>query len=190
MAEFKSHMMNEFEMSDMGLLHYFLGLEVQQVDDGIFLSQRKYAKDLFHKFGMLSCKPAVTPMNVNEKLQLNDGVEMVDVRKFRSLVRGLIYLTHSWLDIAYSVSLISRFMQNLSKLHFGVAKRVLRYVSGTIDYGIWYSNVSNFRLCGFTDNDWASSLDDRRSVSTNVFNFTTALSSSKAEYVAATSAAC
>lgn len=81
-------------------------------------------------------------------------------------------------------------MQNLSKLHFGVAKRVLRYVSGTIDYGIWYSNVSNFRLCGFTDNDWASSLDDRRSVSTNVFNFTTALSSSKAEYVAATSAAC
>ncbi|KDP42370.1 hypothetical protein JCGZ_01946 [Jatropha curcas] len=94
-------------------------------------------------------------------------------------------------------------MQHPSKLHFGVVKRVLRYVAGTIDYGICYSNASNFRLCGCTDRDWASSLDDRRSVSTNVFSFglgavtwsskkqaTTALSSSEAEYVAATSVAC
>jgi len=64
----KSQMMNEFEMSDMGLLHYFLGLQVHQTEEGIFLSQRKYARDLLNKFGMLNCKPAATPMNISEKL--------------------------------------------------------------------------------------------------------------------------
>lgn len=67
-AEFKSHMKNEFEMSDMGSLHFFLGFEVHQVEGGIFISQRKYAKDLLNKFDMLNCKPATTPMNMNEKL--------------------------------------------------------------------------------------------------------------------------
>ncbi|CAL5340443.1 unnamed protein product [Camellia sinensis] len=202
-AEFKSRMMHEFEMSDMGLLHYFLGLEVQQAEDGIFISQRKYAKDLLNKFGMLNCKPATTPMNINEKLQCEDGAEMADASRFRSLVGGLIYLTHTRPDIAFSVGMISRFMQHPSKLHFGAAKRVLRYIAGTMDYGIWYSKVFNFKLCGFTDSDWASSLDDRRSISANVFTLgsgvitwsskkqaTVALSSSEAEYVAATSAAC
>ncbi|CAL5390436.1 unnamed protein product [Camellia sinensis] len=202
-AEFKSRMMHEFEMSDMGLLHYFLGLEVQQAEDGIFISQRKYAKDLLNKFGMLNCKPATTPMNINEKLQCEDGAEMADASRFRSLVGGLIYLTHTRPDIAFSVGMISRFMQHPSKLHFGAAKRVLRYIAGTMDYGIWYAKVFNFKLCGFTDSNWASSLDDRRSISANVFTLgsgvitwsskkqaTVALSSSEAEYVAATSAAC
>ncbi|CAL5412844.1 unnamed protein product [Camellia sinensis] len=202
-AEFKSRMMHEFEMSDMGLLHYFLGLEVQQAEDGIFISQRKYAKDLLNKFGMLNCKPATTPMNINEKLQCEDGAEMADASRFRSLVGGLIHLTHTRPDIAFSVGMISRFMQHPSKLHFGAAKRVLRYIAGTMDYGIWYAKVFNFKLCGFTDSDWASSLDDRRSISANVFTLgsgvitwsskkqaTVALSSSEAEYVAATSAAC
>ncbi|KAJ7971970.1 Retrovirus-related Pol polyprotein from transposon TNT 1-94 [Quillaja saponaria] len=94
-------------------------------------------------------------------------------------------------------------MQYPSKLHFRAAKQVVRYITGTIDYGIWYSKVSNFRLCGFTNRDWANSLDDRQSISANVFNLgsrvitwsskkqaTATLSSSEAEYVVATSAAC
>ncbi|KAA0054938.1 Retrovirus-related Pol polyprotein from transposon TNT 1-94 [Cucumis melo var. makuwa] len=89
---------------------------------------------------MINCKPATTPMNVNEKLQQNDGAEMA----------------------------------NAQRDHFGAAKRVMRYIGGTIEYGIWYYKVSDFKLCGFTDSDWASSLDDKR----------------KAEYAAATSAAC
>ncbi|XP_049387663.1 uncharacterized mitochondrial protein AtMg00810-like, partial [Solanum stenotomum] len=113
--EFKSQMKNEFEMSDIGLLHYFLGLEVHQAEDGIFLSQRKYARDLLIKFGLLNCKPATTPMNVGEKLQLNDRAEIDDARSFRSLVGGLIYLTHSRPDIAFSVGVVSRFMQQPSK---------------------------------------------------------------------------
>ncbi|XP_052172111.1 uncharacterized mitochondrial protein AtMg00810-like [Diospyros lotus] len=107
--EFKSQMMNEFEMSDMGLLHYFLGLEVHQAEDGIFLSQRKYVRDLLSKFSMVNCKPPATPMNINEKLQHEDGVEMVDAKKFRSLVGGLIYLMRP--DLAFLVGVISRFMQ-------------------------------------------------------------------------------
>ncbi|XP_052478944.1 uncharacterized protein LOC105801393 [Gossypium raimondii] len=123
----------------MGLLHYFLGLKVHQAEDGIFISQGKYAKDLLSKFGRLNCKPAITPMNINEKLQQEDRGEMADAK----------------------------------------------------------------RLCGFTESDWASSLDDRRSVSANVFTLgsrvttwsskkqaTAALSTSEAEYIAATSAAC
>lgn len=201
--EFKSQIINEFEMSNMDLLHYLLGLEVHQAEDGIFISQRKYARDLLIKFGLLSCKPAATPTNVGEKLQLNDGAEMDDAITFRSLVGGLIYLTHTRPDIAFSVGVISRFMQQPSKVHFGAAKRVLRYIAGTMDYGIWYSQVSNFRLCGFTDSDYAGSLDDRRSISAHVFTLgsgvinwsskkqaTTTLSTSEAEYIAATSAAC
>ena len=120
--EFKSQMMNEFEMSDMGLLHYFLGLEIQQAEDGIFISQRKYARDILSKFGMLNCKPAATPMNINEKLQHENGEEMTNARRFRSLVGGLIYLTNSRPDIAFPVGAISRFMQQPSTEHYGAAK--------------------------------------------------------------------
>ncbi|XP_047259692.1 uncharacterized mitochondrial protein AtMg00810-like [Capsicum annuum] len=101
-------MMNEFEMSAMGLLHYFLGLEVHQDEDGIFLSQRKYDRDFLIKFSLLNCKPTTTPMKIGEKLQLNDRVEMDDARSFRSLVGGLIYLTHTQPDIAFFVGVISR----------------------------------------------------------------------------------
>ncbi|KAG6535405.1 hypothetical protein ZIOFF_000377 [Zingiber officinale] len=115
-----------FEMSDMGILHYFLGLEVKQGVDGIFISQRKYATDLLKRFNLFNCNPATTPMNINEKLQLEDGSEKANARNFRSL--------H----------------------HLGSAKRILRYVAGTMDYGIYYSKVSKFDLYEFTDSDWAN----------------------------------
>ncbi|XP_022157811.1 uncharacterized protein LOC111024427 [Momordica charantia] len=128
---------------------------------------------------------------------------MTDATKLRSLIGGLIYLTHTRPDIAFSVGVIFRFMQHPSNNHFGAAKRVLRYIAGKMKYGIWYSKVSNFKLCRFMDSDWASSLDDRRSVSANMFTVglgvitwsskkqaTTVLSSSEVEYVVATSAAC
>ncbi|KAL0541200.1 hypothetical protein IC582_021239 [Cucumis melo] len=134
-----------------------------------YFSQKKYVKDLLKKFGMINCKPETTPINVNEKLQQNDGAEMADAQRFKSLVGGLIYLTHTRLGISYSIGVISRFMQCPSRDHFGAAKRVMRYIVGTIEYGIWYFKVFYFKLCGFKDSDWASSLDDRRSVSTNFF---------------------
>ena len=201
--EFKSSMMSSFEMTDLGLLHYFLGLEILQDEAGVFIFQKKYAADLLKKFNMSNCKMVATPMNANQKLQQEDGAEGANQKQFRSLVGGLIYLTHTRPDISFSVGVVSRFMSNPSKQHYGVAKRILRYIAGTLNYGIWYTHVTNFRLVGFTDSDWASSLDDRRSTSGYVFGLgsgaitwnskkqaTAALSTAEAEYVAATTAAC
>lgn len=93
--EFKLGMMRSFEMIDLGLLHYFLGLEIKQSSDGVYVCQKKYSEDLLNRFHMMHCKPALTPINTNEKLQQDDGTEATYVRKYRSLVGRLIYLTHT-----------------------------------------------------------------------------------------------
>ncbi|KAL5827279.1 hypothetical protein ACOSQ3_019113 [Xanthoceras sorbifolium] len=119
---------------------------------------------------MFNCKVTTTPMNVNEKLKVEDDTRMADARSFRNLVGGLIYLTHTLPDIVFPVGVVSRFMQSPTKHHFGAAKRILRYVAGTINYGIWYTQVTDFKLFGFTDSDWAGSLDDKKSTSANIFS--------------------
>ena len=200
--EFKSCMMNKFEMSDLGLLQYFLGLEVLQKEDGIFVCQKKYAADLLKRFHTSNCEVEATPMNPNEKLQLKDGTRKADGRFFRSLVGGLNYLTHTRPDIAFPVSYVSRYMHSPTKQHLGAAKRILHYIAGTKNFGIWYTNVPDFKLVGFTDSDWAGCLDTRKSTSGSMFSLgsgavtwsskkqeTLALSSSEAEYAAVTSAA-
>ncbi|PKA46730.1 Retrovirus-related Pol polyprotein from transposon TNT 1-94 [Apostasia shenzhenica] len=203
MKEFKYKMMQEFEMTNLGSLHYFLGLQILQTSDGIFLSQEKYALNLLKRFNMKNCKTFSTPMNANEKLALTDGTAKTDEKVYRSLVGGLMYLTHTRPDILFSVSLISRFMHKPSVHHFGAARRILRYVRATTNYEIWYKQVSNFKLTCFTDSDWAGSIDDRKSTSDFLCNLgsgaiswsskkqgTTALSSSEAEYISACSTTC
>lgn len=201
--DFKEKMMSKFEMTDLGILHYFLGMEIIQDPYDIFLCQEKYAKDLLKRFHMSNCNPASTPMNTNERLVLDDGLEKADEKEFRSIVGGLIYLTHSRLDIMFAVSLISRFMHKPSRQHMGAAKRVLRYIRGTLSFGLRYQKVSNCKLISYTDSDWAGCAYDRKSTSgyahslgSGVISWaskkqqTIALSSSEAEYMAATSAAC
>ncbi|XP_048229252.1 uncharacterized protein LOC8272619 isoform X1 [Ricinus communis] len=138
MKTFKMSMMKAFDMTDLGSLHYFLGLEVVQNTGGIFLSQKKYVIDLLKRFGMLNCKASKTPLNLNNKLSLEDGVDKADVKLFRSMVGGLLYLTHTQPDLMFAVSLVSRFMHNPSKHHLGAAKQILRYVQGTLDLGILF----------------------------------------------------
>lgn len=197
--EFKASMMEKFEMTDLGLLQYFLGLEV---NDGIFLYQRKYAEDLLKKFSMEKCETVKTPMNPNEKLQKEDGTGKADEKLFRSLVGGLNYLTHTRPDIAHRVSVVSRYMHFPTKQQLGATKRILKYVAGSARFGILYEHVSEFKLVSYTDSDWAGSLDDRKSTSGSVFSLgsgaitwsskkqdTVALSSSEVEYVAAGAAA-
>ncbi|XP_039062084.1 uncharacterized mitochondrial protein AtMg00810-like [Hibiscus syriacus] len=134
---------------------------------------------------MTGCKIVATPMNLNEKLKNDDGTKATDARSFRSLVGGLVYLTNTLSDISFVVGVISMFMHCPSRYHFGAAKRVLQYIAGTLDFGLWYENISKFNLSGYTINDWAGCLEDRRSTSA-----ITPLSSSEAEYKAATSPAC
>ena len=201
--EFKRAMMSEFEMTDLGLMKYFLGIQVKQKPGEIFISQEKYTEDMLKRFHMASCKPIATPMALNEKLQQEDGAEKVDGKIYRSLVGSLIYLTHTRPDICHSVSLISRFMSEPSKLHFAAAKRILRYLQGTKQLGLRYKKEEGSKLIGYTDSDWAGSLDDRKSTSGYIFCLgtkpiswsskkqkTVALSSAEAEYIAATDAAC
>ncbi|PHT77951.1 hypothetical protein T459_16003 [Capsicum annuum] len=144
-------------------------------------------------------------MNINKKLQqVNKEEELIEAtRRFRSLVGGLIYLTHTRPNIAFSVGVASKFMQQPSKVHYGEAKRILWYIAGTLNFDIWYSSTNNFILCGYTDSDYEISLDDKQSVLANVFTLdsvvvtwsskkqaTITLSTSEDEYIAATSAAC
>ena len=195
---FKEEMMKKYEMSDLGLLHYFLGIEICQNEDGIFISQKKYAKTILKKFGMGGCKSVPTPLVVNEKLQNEDGSKEVDASIYRSLVGSLLYLTATRPDIMYAASLLSRFMHKPTQIQFGTAKRVLRYIQGSINFGIMFERNVVPKLFGFCDSDWGGSVDDSKSTSgyaftlgTGIFSWqskkqkTVALSTAEAEYVSA-----
>lgn len=121
-TKFKYQMKSDFEMTDLGLLTYFLGIEVTQDDNGVFISQRKYTQDLLKKYNMLSCKPSPTPMCTNEKFTRDNGSGDAEGEKYRCLMGKLIYLTHTRPDISYSVGVLSRFMNIPSRFHAGACK--------------------------------------------------------------------
>ncbi|XP_050888690.1 secreted RxLR effector protein 161-like [Lathyrus oleraceus] len=191
-------MMKKYEMSDLGLLHHFLGIEVYQDEYGVFICQKRYAENILKKFGMYDCKPIDIPLLVNEKLKKEDGGRLVDASVYRSLVGSLFYLTTSRLDLMCAASLLPRFMSKPSHLHLGAAKRVLRYVMGTMEHGIRFEKNSKLEAKGYYDSDCAGSIDDMKSTSVYVFNLgsgviswcskkqdTVAQSSTEADYLAA-----
>ena len=199
--EFKVEMLKVFEMTDLGLMSYFLGMEVKQDHDGVFISQKKYIKEILKKFLMENCKSTSTPMNQKEKFSKNDGAEKTDESQYRSLIGCLMYLTATRPDIMFAVSLLSRFMHCASEIHFQAAKRIVRYIKGTTNYGIRYTYCQNFKLLGYSDSDWAGSVDDMRSTTGFCFSFGSgvfswcskkqdviAQSTAEAEYAAATAA--
>eukprot|EP00253_Pinus_taeda_P002078 PITA_02078 len=201
--EIKQDLCRTFDMTDLGLLHYCLGIEVWQTENNIFLSQSKYAKNLVDRFRMQDCKPATTPMEPGLKLSAQSSSPPVDETLFRQLVGSLIYLTATRPDISFSVSYISRFMSAPKADHWIATKRVLRYVRGNSDYGLLYTRSSDPMLSGYTDSDWAGSVDDRKSTAGYVFNLgsgavtwtskkqqAVALSSTEAEYRGAVKASC
>ncbi|GKA18011.1 retrovirus-related pol polyprotein from transposon TNT 1-94 [Tanacetum coccineum] len=150
----------------------------EETKNGIFVSQEKYARDIMKQFNMEGCNTEEAPMNVHEKLVIDDGTGMADARKFRGLVgwqmqgsSEVIYLTHTRPDLAYAVGLVSRFMHCPSKQHYGATKRILRYIAGTTTYGIWYVRKEKFELVGYCDSDWAGAKDDMKSTSGNCFMF-------------------
>ncbi|RDX79371.1 Copia protein, partial [Mucuna pruriens] len=104
-----------------------------------------------------------TPMNKKEKFSKEDGADKVNEVHFRSLIGCLMYLTSIRPDILFPVSMLSRFMHCASELHLKAAKRVVRYIKGTVNYGVKYYQVRDFELLDFCDSDWASSFDDMKS---------------------------
>ncbi|KAM2687700.1 hypothetical protein EV2_010439 [Malus domestica] len=201
MEEFKAEMMCKYEMSDLGLLHHFLGMGVTQTEGSIFIHQKKYALTLLDKFGLKDCKPVSTQLVATDKLRREDGSEPADECEYRKIVGSLLYLTATRPDIMFSASVLARFMHKPTKKHYGAAKRVLRYIQGTIDFGIEYLNGKSALLIGYCDSDWSGSEEDMKSTSGYAFSFgsgafswasvkqhSVALSTAEAEYVSAAEA--
>lgn len=184
-------MEKEFEMTDLGEMKYFLRMEISQSNDGIFISQKKYALEILKKFRMEQCKPVVTPIVVNEKLSINDGIDLANDSVYRSIIGSLLYLSATRPNIMFPASLFSRFMHSPIQVHFRSAKRFLTYIRGTTDYGLYFLKTESGELQGYADSDWAGSVDDPQSTSGYAFSFGSAVfswNSSKQDAVAQSSA--
>ena len=158
--DFKQEMMKGFEMTDLGLMTFFLGMEIKQAEHEVFICQKKYAKGILKKFKLEECKAASTPMNQKEKLCKEDGADKVDEGYFRSLIGCLMYLTATHPDILNVVSILSRLMHCASELHLRAAKRVIRYIKGTSYFSVKFTRSKEFKLVGFSDSDWGGSIDN------------------------------
>ncbi|KAJ8751833.1 hypothetical protein K2173_026028 [Erythroxylum novogranatense] len=169
--KFKLEMKTVFEMTDIGLMTYFLGMEVEQSQDEVFICQKKYAKEILKKFQMEDCKEMRTPMNQKEKLVKEDGAAQVDETEFRSLIGCLMYLTATRPNILNAVSILSRFMHCPNETHMRAAKRVIRYIKGTWNYGVKFMKSKELKLIGFSDSDWGGSIDDMKSTYGYCFTF-------------------
>ena len=166
---FVHEMTTTFEMSMVGDLNYFLGLQIKQCKDGIFFCQSKYAKNLVKRFGLDNAKHMKTPMGSTQKLCKDSVGTNVDPTLYRSMIGSLLYLTSSRPDIMFSVCLCARYQADPKESHMNSVKRIIRYVAGTCDYGIWYSKDTNCSLIGYSDADWAGDSDDRKSTSGGCF---------------------
>ncbi|GKV50619.1 hypothetical protein SLEP1_g57319 [Rubroshorea leprosula] len=155
----------EFLMTDLGQLNYFLGISVSFNSDGLFLSQSKYTHELLERSGMLDYKPVVTPMAPKAKLFSTDSPAYSDPAFYRSIVGALQYLTFTRPDIAFAVGQVCQHMHAPTHNHFTVVKRILRYLKGTLNYGLQLFRNSSLSLHMFTDADWAGCVDTRRSIS-------------------------
>ena len=150
---FSKLMQAEFEMSMIGELTHFLGLQIRQQDLGIFLSQFKYAKNLVKKFCLESASYVRTLMSPNVKLTVNLLSKSVDSSPYRSMISSLLYFTASRPDISYSVRVCARYQANPKESHMIALKRIIKYVKTTIDFGLWYSKNTNDVLAGYSDSD-------------------------------------
>jgi len=202
-SKFKDSMKHEFDMTDLGKIRYFLGLEVLQKSTGVFINQKKYASKVLQRFEMDRSNSVHNPIVPGCKLVKDEGGVKVDKTHFKQMVGSLMYLTAARPDMMFVVSLISRYMENPTEFHLQVAKRVLRYLKGTLDFGIFYKKGGNNELVAFTDSDYAGDLGDRKSTSGYVFllssgtiswlsnkQLVVSLSTTEAEFIDAALCAC
>ncbi|GJV26993.1 putative ribonuclease H-like domain-containing protein [Tanacetum coccineum] len=162
-TEFEKLMHDKFQMSSMGELSFFLGLQVKQKSDGIFISQDKYVAEILKKFDLASIKTASTPMETNKPLTKDEEAENVDVHLYRSMIGSLMYLTASRPDIMFAVCACARFQVTPKTSHLHAVKRIFRYLKGQPKLGLWYPRDSPFDLEAFSDSDYAGASLDRKS---------------------------
>eukprot|EP00253_Pinus_taeda_P021546 PITA_21546 len=199
----KEDLARDFEMKDMGLMNYFLGMEVWQKDGDLFVSQGKYANEILRRFHMEKCKPMKTPLASNWRKEDATSSEVVEATVYRQLVGSLMYLVNTQPDLSYVVNQLSQAMVLPTKMFWKAEKHVLRYLRGTSQYGLWYKKTEGVKLQGFTDANWAAIPSDQKSTSRGIFNLGSsavswysrkqrlvALSSTKAEYMVASQVAC
>ncbi|GJX63291.1 putative ribonuclease H-like domain-containing protein [Tanacetum coccineum] len=162
-TEFEKLMHKKFQMSLMGELTFFLGLQVTHQDDGIFICQDKYVEEILKKFGFSTVKTASTPMETSKPLLKDAEVEDVDVHLYRSMIGSLMYLTTSRPDIMFAVCACARFQVTPKGSHLHAVKRIFRYLKGQSKLGLWYPKDSPFDLEAYTDSDYAGASLDRKS---------------------------
>ncbi|GJV42018.1 putative ribonuclease H-like domain-containing protein [Tanacetum coccineum] len=161
--EFEALMKSRFQMSSMGELTFFLGLQVQQKEDGIFISQDKYVAEILKKFDFDSVKTASTPIETQKPLIKDEEAADVDVHLYRSMIGSLMYLTASRPDIMYAVCACSRFQVTPKTSHLHAVKRIFRYLKGKPKLGLWYPRVSSFYMEAYSNSDYARANLDRKS---------------------------
>ena len=201
---FKNEMTQEYYMSNLGSLSSYLGIEVKQGKNFIFLSQTAYSQKVLQHAKLGECNAAITPLESRAQFTNEEGRLMVNSNVYCSLIGSLRYLTHTRLNLLFSVGIPSRYMENPSQEHYNGVKRVLRYIKGTEDCGLFCKKGDlKGELIGYSDSDFAGDCNDRKSTSGHIFFFggmavswssqkqsIVALSSCEAEYVAATTATC
>jgi hypothetical protein len=164
-AECKQALTTKFEMKDLGLMHYFLGLEVWQRKDEIFLSQGKYTMEILKKFSMTECKSMPMPIVMDLKKMSDIDSGDVDPHLYRQLIGSLMYLVNTRPKICYAMNVLSQFMSQPKHTHWIAAKRILRYLQGTIGYGLRCAANVDLILEGYANAYWARSAVERKSTS-------------------------
>ncbi|KAJ9541677.1 hypothetical protein OSB04_028183, partial [Centaurea solstitialis] len=163
--KFETVMTEEFKMSMMGEINFFLGLQVRQFSDGIFINQSKYIFDLLKKYDMSGCHSIGTPMATGNSIGPDHEGKDVDLRNYRSMVGSLMYLTASRPDIMFATCVCAIYQAKPKESHLAAVRRIFRYLKGTPYYGIWYPKGLGFELQAYTDADYGGCNMDRKSTS-------------------------
>nr|GEU85105.1 copia protein [Tanacetum cinerariifolium] len=158
-------MHDEFEMSMMGELNFFLGLQIKQLEDGIFFNQSKYVKEMLKKFGLKNSKPIKTPMSFETKLTRDEDGEPIDDTKYRGMISSLLYLTANRPDIMFSIYLCAQFQEELKTSHLEAVERIFIYIKGTSHLGLRYPKGTGLETIIYADFDHAGDYVDRKSTS-------------------------
>jgi hypothetical protein len=163
-SRFSDLMSREFEMSMMGEMNFFHGLQIKQTQDGTFVHQGKYTKDILKKFDMGEGKPLSSPMSTLMTLDTDEDGEPMDQKEYRSMIGSLLYLTATRPDIHFAVCLCARFQASPRTSHRKVVRKIMRYLRFTPEFGLWYSSSSVLSLCGYSDAYFVGCLLERKSI--------------------------